>query len=317
MKTSSMIKHAQEYLQFKRKLGYQLYTEGKELFLFARYTDQIGHKGPVTTELAVQWARLPQNADPVYWARRYETVRRFAKHRFLFDSRTEIPPKHLLGSSKRRRTPHIYSDEEIAALLQAASQLNPTNGLRPHTYVTLFGLLLSAGLRISEALNLSQQDVDLKTGILTVKETKFSKSRLVPISPSTVCALRRYSVFRDSYHPGTMSKGFFLSEKGISLNYRQVLYIFMKLRRNLGWTDTDKRPPRIHDFRHSFAVKRLLKWYEEGTDLDQKILALSTYLGHVQVTDTYWYLSAVAELLAVVSQRFEDFVNRQRRRDTL
>lgn len=114
-----------------------------------------------------------------------------------------------------------------------------------------------------------------------------------------------------------MLKGFFLTEKEISTNYRQVLYIFMKLRRHLGWTDTYKRPPRIHDFRHTFAVRRLLKWYEEGADIDQKILALSAYLGHVQVTDTYWYLSAVPELLAVVSQRFENFVNRQRRRDTL
>ncbi len=314
MKTSSMIKHAQEYLKFKRKLGYQLFSEGNELLLFARYADQIGYNGPVTTEIAVRWAKLPQNADPVYWARRYEIVRRFAKHQALFDSRTEIPPKRLLGSSKRRPPPHIYSNEEIAVLLQAASQLKPTNGLHPHTYVTLFCLLLSTGLRISEALNLSRPDVDFKARIITVKKTKFKKSRLVPISPSTSQELHNYSGFRDSYHPGAKTEGFFLTEKGAPLNYRQVLYIFMKLRRDLDWTGTDKRPPRIHDFRHTFTVRRLLKWYEEGRDLDQKILALSTYLGHAQVTDTYWYLSAVPALLAVVSKRFENFANSQSRR---
>lgn len=310
MKKSTMTEQAQQYLEFKRKLGYQLDGEGKELLLFARYADQIGHKGPVTTEIAVLWAKLPKSADPVYWARRYDVVRRFAKHRFLFDSRTEIPPKRLLGSSKRRLSPHIYSDEEIAALLQTASHLKPTDGLHPRTYVTLFGLLVSTGLRISEALNLAREDVDLKTNIITITRTKFKKSRLVPISSSASQALQDYLTFRDACHPGAKAERFFISENGISLNYRQVLYVFINLRPNLGWTDTGKRPPRIHDFRHTFAVRRLLKWVEEGKSLDRKILALSVYLGHAQVTDTYWYLSAVPALLAVVSKRFENFAGR-------
>jgi integrase len=310
MKISTMTEQAQQYLEFKRKLGYQLVGEGKELLLFARYVDQIGHKGPVTTEIAVQWAKLPQNADPVYWARRYEVVRRFAKHRFLFDPRTEIPPKRLLGSSKRRLSPHVYSDEEVVDLLQAASHLKPTNGLHPRTYVTLFGLLVSTGLRISEALNLSREDVDLKTSIITVTRTKFKKSRLVPISSSTSQALQDYLTFRDACHPWAKAERFFVSEKGIALNYRQVLYVFMNLRLHLDWTKTGKRPPRIHDFRHTFAVNRLLKWVEEGKNLDRKIFALSVYLGHAQVTDTYWYLSAVPALLAVISKRFENFARR-------
>jgi integrase len=312
-----MVEQAEEYLKFKRKLGYELRTEGKELLLFARYAEQAGHTGPLTTELVVQWAKLPEDADPVYWARRYNVVRRFAKYRFLFDAHTEIPPKSLLGSEKRRLPPHIYSNDEILSLVQAASQLRPESGLRPHTYVTLFGLLLSTGLRISEALKLSQDDVNLSTGILSIKRTKFRKSRLVPVHPSTVSALRRYSKLRNACHRTIQAKVFFLSEKGTPLNYRQVLYIFTKLRRGLGWTYKYKRPPRIHDFRHTFAVKRLLMWYEEGALLDQKILALSTYLGHVQVTDTYWYLSASPELLAVVSKRFENFAHKEIRRDTL
>lgn len=316
MKTrQSLVEQVQEYLKFKRSCGYQVEVPGKELMLFARHAALTGHKGPLTTEIVVRWAKLPQDADPIYWAKRYNIVRCFAKYRFLFDPDTEIPPKDLLGPSKRRLSPHIYSDGETAALLQAASQLTPTDGLHPRTYVTLFSLLVSTGLRISEALNLSRQDADLETGVLTIKETKFRKSRLVPVHLSTLPALRRYSKFRDSYHPGARSKMFFLAEKGTPLNYRGVLYIFMKLRRELSWRDADKKP-RIHDFRHTFAVRRLLKWYEEGANLDQKILALSTYLGHTQVTDTYWYLSAVPELLAVVSEIFENFATKERRRDT-
>jgi integrase len=312
----SIVEQVQEYLKFKRSCGYELEAPGKELMLFARYAALVGHHGPLTTELVVTWAKLPQDADPCYWANRYNIVRRFAEYRFLFDPATEIPPKDLLGPSKRRLSPHIYSQGEIASFLQAASQLAPTDGLHPRTYVTLFGLLVSTGLRISEALNLSRQDADLRTGVLTIRETKFRKSRLVPVHPSTLQALGRYRKLRDSYHPGTRLKTFFLSGKGTPLNYRGVLYIFLKLSRKLGWRDREKKP-RIHDVRHTFAVRRLLKWYEEGANLDQKILALSTYLGHAQVTDTYWYLSAVPELLAVVSDKFENFAGKERRRNNL
>ena len=312
----SLVEQVQEYLSFKRSCGYQLEAPGKELILFARYATRAGHKGPLTTELVVRWAKLPQDADPCYWANRYNIVRRFTEYRFLFDPAIEIPPKGLLGPSKRRLGPHIYSAGEIAAFLQAASQLAPTNCLHPRTYVTLFGLLLSTGLRISEALNLSCQEADLRTGILTIRETKFRKSRLVPMHPSTLHVLKRYSKLRDSYHPGTRLKTFFLSEKGTPLNYRGVLYVFLKLSCKLGWRDREKKP-RIHDFRHTFSVRRLLKWYEEGANLDQKILALSTYLGHAQVTDTYWYLNAVPELLAIVSDKFEKFATKERRRVTL
>lgn len=310
-----MVEQVQEYLEFKRSCGYQLESPGKELMLFARYATRAGHNGPLTTDLVVRWAKLPQDADPCYWANRYNIVRRFAEYRFLFDPETEIPPKGLLGPSKRRLSPHIYSDREIKAFLQAATQLAPTNGLHPRTYVTLFGLLVSTGLRISEALTFSRQEADLRTGVLTIRETKFRKSRLVPMHPSTLQALKHYRKLRDAYHPGTRSKAFFLSEKGTPLNYRGVLYIFINLSRKLGWRDRDKKP-RIHDFRHTFAVRRLLKWYEEGANLDQKILGLSTYLGHAQVTDTYWYLSAVPELLAIVSEKFENFATYERRRNT-
>jgi integrase len=304
----SMAEQVSQYIQFKRSCGYKFKTQGKELILFAKYAELTGHKGPLTLELAVRWARLPENADRRYWAIRYGHVRRFSQYMILFDTDTEILPKGLLGPSKRRLPPHIYSEGEIAALLKAASNLSPKNGLTSRTYVTLFGLLLSTGLRISEALNLSCETVDLKTGILTIKDTKFKKSRLVPVHPSTLEALRRYMDFKQSYHLKVRSKMVFLNENGTPVNYYGVLYVFIKLSKKLGLRNAGKKP-KIHSMRHSFAARRMLKWYQEGADLNTKILALSTYLGHVEIRDTYWYLSAVPELLAIVSERFENFAN--------
>jgi len=309
----SITEQVNQYIQFKRSCGYKFETQGKELILFARYAELTGHKGPLTLELAVRWAKLPENADRRYWAIRYGHVRRFSQYMILFDPDTEILPKGLLGPSKRRLPPHIYSEGEIEALLKAASNLSPKNGLTSRTYVTLFGLLLSTGLRISEALNLSCENVDLKTGILTIKETKFRKSRLVPVHPSTLEALRRYMGFKQSYHLKVKSKMFFLNENGTPVNYYGVLYVFIKLSRKLGLRNAGKKP-KIHGMRHSFAVRRMLKWYQEGADLDAKILTLSTYLGHVEIRDTYWYLSAVPELLNIVSERFEKFANHKRER---
>ncbi|MHB8279724.1 MAG: tyrosine-type recombinase/integrase [Candidatus Humimicrobiaceae bacterium] len=312
----SIAQQVSQYLQFKRSCGYKFDTQGKELILFARYAKLTGHEGPLTLELAVRWAKFPENADRQYWAIRYDHVRRFGQYIILFDPNTEILPKGLLGPLRRRPSPHIYSEDEIKALLKGASSLTPKNGLTSHTYVTLFGLLLCTGLRISEALNLSCENVDLKTGILTIKETKFKKSRLVPVHPSTLQALRRYVNFRQSYHPKDKSKMFFLNENGTPVNYNGVLYVFIKLSKKLGLRYAGKKP-RIHDMRHSFVARRITKWYQEGADLDVKILSLSTYLGHVEIRDTYWYLSSVPELLNIVSEKFENFANHERERNMI
>jgi integrase len=305
----------EEYLSFRRKLGFELLIEGQELRRFARFADQIGHAGPITTELAVRWSTLPVDADRLYHARRLDMVRRLARYRVLLDPRTEIPPEGLLGPSYRRRQPHIYSDEEITALLRAAAELGPAGGLRPHTYATLFGLLDSTGLRVSEALALARHHVDLEAGIITVAAGKFHRSRLVPLHSSAVQVLRAYADRRDRYRyrKTVCSDAFFLSEFGTSLKYHKVLLTFIDLRNQLGWkTGQSGRPPRIHDLRHRFAVRRLLRWYEEGVAIDRKIASLSTYLGHVKVSDTYWYLTAVPELLAVPAARFEQAACAQR-----
>jgi len=308
MNKQTTVALVEEYLALRRGLGYALHIEGAELLRFARYADQKGCYGVVTTDLALEWAKLPQQADPLYWARRLDVVRRFAKYRRLFDPETEVPAKGLLGPSYRRPQPYIYSHDDVRRLMQQASLLGPAGGLRPKTYQTLFGLLATTGLRISEALRLKRTDVDKQRNLLTVVGTKFKKTRLVPIHRSTAEALERYSATRDSYHRNPRSENFFLTERGTSLKYLKVLMTFLTLRHQLGWETTGKPFPTIHGLRHSFAVRCLIGWYREGRDVDRKIAALSTYLGHSKVTDTYWYLTATPELLSLSTERFERFV---------
>jgi integrase len=297
-----------EYLVVRRGLGFDLDTPGWQLMDFARYADRIGHRGHMTTDLAVQWALSSRSSDPAQAVRRLSAVRSFARYRAVFDSATEIPPTGLLGRLPRRKPPHIYSAGEIAALLHQAHRLLPRRGLRPHTYVALFSLLASTGLRLSEACHLLPRDVDLDSGILTVRESKFRKSRLIPLHPTATHALIRYAAHRDAGRAPAGSAAFFRTDAAPALTRPAVEKTFTRLRHRLGWTAEGRaRRPRIHELRHTFAVRRLLRWAEEPADVDRKVLALATYLGHAKVSDTYWYLSAIPELMAVTAQRFERF----------
>jgi integrase len=308
MSHPTMLDWAEQYVSYRRDLGCQFRIEGQELLRFARWADQSGHIGPVTTELALQWAAMAKECSPLYRARRLEVVRCFARHRAIFDPRTEIPPDRLLGPAHRRTTPYIYSPRQIGQLLIAAGVLTPRKGLRPRTYRALLGLLACAGLRISEALHLTRSDVDLQEGLLTVTNSKFHKSRLLPLHPSAAAELRRYVRFRDGYHPAPPSPAFFLSERGRALAYSTVRTTFRGICRGLALpAGPSGREPRLHDLRHTFACRRILSWYEQGVDVDHAIAALSTYLGHRKVTDTYWYLTGIPELMAVVAKRFEQF----------
>ena len=237
-------------------------------------------------------------------------VRQFARHRALVDPTTEVPPVGFLGRIPRRPPPHIYSESEVAALLQQASRLLPRHGLRPATYVAYFALLVSTGLRLSEACRLTTDDVDRVNGILTIRKTKFRKSRLVPLHPTTTQALARYANRRDACRAAPRSEYFFRTEHSPRLGRDAVEKTFGRIKQRLGWTGHGRtRQPRIHDLRHTFVTRRLLGWYQNGADVDHKILALATYLGHAKVTDTYWYCTAVPELLASTSQRFERFTH--------
>jgi integrase len=230
--------------------------------------------------------------------------------------RSILPPRSpragLFGRVTRRSQPHIYSDAEITALLKECGRLQPRYGLRPRTYVALFSLLASTGLRLSEACHLHRHDVDLCKGLLTIREGKFRKSRLVPLHPTAVQALTGYVARHDACRGAQRSEFFFHTDRTPALKRATVEKTFSRLRDRLGWTMHGRaRRPRIHDLRHTFAVRRLLRWYEEGVEASQKILVLATYLGHAKVTDTYWYLSAVPELMAVTAQRFEHLAQPQ------
>lgn len=295
----------EEYLALRRRLGYSLVSQGRYLLAFARHADLVAADGPLTVELAVQWATSGRSSDPSAAARRLAVVRGFARHRALFDPATEVPPVGPLGPRYRRKPPHIYSASEIGALLRTAAELRPRGGLRSRTFVTLFGLLAATGLRVSEARRLTCRDVDLVAGVVTVREGKFRKSRLVPLSPTGLAALRQYAVDRDHRRAAPRSECFFRTERLSALSRMAVQMTFAKLRRHLGWTAEGRaRVPRLQDLRHTFVVRRVQEWYEQDVDVDLRMAHLATYLGHAKVTDTYWYLTAVPELMALSARRF-------------
>lgn len=306
---TSMTQLAQEYIAFRRHLGYQIRIEGQQLLVFARWADRIGHRGPLTTDLALRWARLPRNAAPLYWARRLEVVRCFARHRAITDPRTQVPPQRLLGPAHGRRAPYIYSLRQVQQLLACAERLAPRGGLRPRTYRTLFGLLSCSGLRISEALKLRRQDVDLERGLLRINPSKFFPLRTLPLHPTTRAELHRYAHIRDRCYPLADASTFFLSQTGRPLAYSTVRITFQRICQRQGWVARSGQPaPRLHDLRHTFACWNLLRWYRQGKDVEHAILNLSHYLGHRKITDTYWYLTGTPELLAIASRRFASSV---------
>jgi len=311
---TDMRSRVEAYLAYRRKLGYRLKVEGQMLLNFARYADETAHGQPLTTDLALSWAKLPEEASRLYWARRLEVVRCFAKHLGIFEPRTEIPGNRILGPAHRRIQPYIYSQSETERLHAAARALLPVGGLRPRTYATLIGLLASTGLRPSEAFNLRSDDADLAKGILTIRKTKFHKTRLVPLHTTATRALRDYVRFRNGYVAKLDPAGvLLLGEGGAPPSRSTVYYTFRQLcavsaiRR----TDGIERTPRLYDLRHTFACRRLIAWHQERIDVDHAIAALSTYLGHVKVTDTYWYLTGIPELFTVTGAKFERYACRK------
>jgi len=296
MKTTMLAKVG-AYLAHRRALGFQLKNEGLRLLEFARYADALGHRGPLTTRLALDWACRPQAADRLYWARRLEIVRTFAKHLLLTEPRTQIPPRHLLGPAHRRRSPHLYSSAQIQHLLRRAGQLR--GRLRPYTWQTLIGLLACTGLRISEAMRLERDDVDWNQSLLIIRESKYGKTRLVPLHPTALPPLRNYARRRQELFP--RARYFFVSEKGTRLTYSPIEATFSQLRQGIPYR---RRPPRLHDLRHTMASRVLERWQSSRRGATNRILTLSRFLGHAQVEDTYWYLTALPHLLSEAAQRF-------------
>jgi integrase/recombinase XerD len=298
---SALDGHAADYLRLRRALGFKLERAGRLLPQLAAYLDAAG-AATVTSELAIAWARLPERAQPAHWAQRLAIARGFARYLQTIDPAAEVPPPGVFPARRHRPAPYLWSHSEVCRLLEAARRLRPR--LRAATCEALFGLLSASGMRIGEAIGLARDDVDLTAGVITIREAKFDRSRLVPLHPSVTQALACYAAERDRLCPRPRSRAFFLSSAGTALDRSGVGKVFRKITTAIG-VRTATVHPRVHDLRHSFAVETLIRWHRCGISADENIAALSTYLGHISPADTYWYLSASPELMALAAERLQ------------
>lgn len=297
----------QEYIDLRRVLGYKMHCEGLLLPRFVSFMEERRAEH-ISTRLALEWAQHAP-VQPAECARRLCFVRGFARHRSATDSRTEIPPIGLLPHRSTRARPHLYTEDEIRRLMDAALELPvtwPSTPLRPWVFHGLIGLLSVTGMRLSEALNLELADVDLDHAVLTIRGAKFGQWRLVPIHPSTRAVLADYMERREQFFRHPVSTYLFVSRRGTRLDGGHVRRTFYTLSHNTGLRALGaSQGPRLHDFRHRFAVQTLTRWYKSDMDPGRQMPLLSTYLGHVCVAGTYWYLSGNPELMAQAMTRLE------------
>lgn len=293
-----------DYLALRRSLGHELAEAHWLLPDFVAYLDAHGAR-TVTIEAALAWAQQsPSGRVTSVGPRRMTAARGFARYLAGIDADTEVPPLGLMPHRQRWRRPFIYSTGDIDAIMAQVRQ-SIVSPLRAATYETLIGLLAASGLRVGEAIKLDRCDVDWTGGVLLIRESKFGKSRLVPLQASSIKALKDYALLRDELQPQPKGPSFFVSLKRKRLLYAVVGQTFRRLTDTAGVGAGAPSAPRLHDLRHTFAVRTLLGWYRAGEDVQAKIPALSTYLGHREPACTYWYLSAAPELLALAAARQE------------
>jgi integrase len=301
----SLREGAEDYLALRRGLGFKLKRPARFVRNFVESLEKRGETR-ITTQLALEWATQPQHLQPSEWAARLSGVRAFARYWSSIDVATEIPPEGLLPFRAPRPRPYLYSELEVQRILEEARSMPAQFSLQPLTYHCLFGLLAVTGLRISEALNLECRDVNWAEGVLTIRTSKFGKSRLVPLHSTTKDVLSDYALQRIQRFPDRPTSAFFPSRTGAHLDPGQVRRTFYRISRQLGIRGASaSHGPRIHDFRHRFAVETLLRWYRSGEDVKRRLPILSTYIGHSHVTDTYWYLSNTPELMAAAGDCLE------------
>ena len=294
---------AEDYLQMRRALGYKLESQGQLLFAFVGYLEQA-QAATVTIELAVTWATEPAGADPVWWAKRLSVARQFIRYLQTIDPACEVPPARLLPYRARRATPYPYTPEQIAALMRAADGLPLP--LQAITYRTLIGLLAVSGLRVGEAIGLDRGDIDDHEALVRVINSKFGKSREVPLDSSAMRALAGYRQRRDQLCPRPACEAFFVSTAGTRLHAANVRRVFNRLVGVVGLTPRSARcRPTLHSLRHRFAVSTLLDWHRAGVDAHARLPWLATYMGHTEPANTFWYMTATPELLALVAERLE------------
>jgi len=303
MKT--LAKAVRDYLALRRGLGFKLVRHEAELQEFVSFLARK-RSSRITVALALEWATRHARQKPAEWAARLSAVRGFARHWSATDPSTEVPPLGLLPYRPARAQPYFYSDHEIRQLLGAAKTRPSIYPLHCWTYYCLFGLLAVTGLRLGEALNLRTEDLDWSEGMLTIRGAKFGKSRLVPLHASTCKVLADYAKRRDDIFRGRKEGYFLVNKNGNRLDKGAVHRTFYALSRQIGLrVPSASHGPRLHDFRHRLAIQTLVQWYRSGQDVERLLPVLSTYLGHVHVTDTYWYLSACPELMGLARERME------------
>jgi len=302
----SLQDHLRQYVAARRVLGTQLREPARTLSGFIRFLARKKSKF-ITTSLALEWSQQSKNVQRATWARKLSMVRQFARWLSVIEPRHQVPPPRLLNVRHRRNKPHIYSDQEIARLMAAAAALKSPRGMRGLTLVTLIGLLAATGLRPGEAGALENQDVNLEAGVLVIRESKFGKSRLVPVHKSVVTVLGKYARERNGTFSLPCCSAFFVSERGTPLDLGAVRSWFCKVSRSCGLRKGPEgkrcgRGPRLQDMRHTFATKRLMEWYRTGSNVPVQMPKLAAYLGHSSVACTYWYIEAVPELLELATE---------------
>jgi len=306
---STMLKKVEQYVIHKRSMGYIFKTDSKHLRSFAHYADRHAPGQSLTVDLALRWATAPKGTARSYHARRLTVLRTFARYLAIFDSRTEIPPQRLLGPSVQRVPPHLYTPQEITALIQKSLTYRPSLRHDPYTGLrnaTVIGLLACTGLRVGEALAFQSRDVDLTQGLLTVRCSKNLPMRLVPITSCTIDHLRQYQEARDKrFGPSGDTDAFFRSLRGGNVAYVTMKVAFRRLCQRIGLQKAWGRNPRLRELRHTFASNHLLRAYREHRDIDNAVHDLSIYLGHANLAHTYWYISAVPALLEHSVNRFK------------
>jgi integrase/recombinase XerD len=296
-------KNLREYIDLRRALGFRLRKHERRLsefitFLEARRTDHI------TTKLAIAWAMESSKGHKHSCFERLSFIRSFATYVSSMDARTEIPPTGTIRRPAIALRPYIYTREEIGRLMAAARNLFSPHKLRCHTYYHLIGLLATTGMRSGEAVRLANSDVDLAEGLVTIRESKFGKSRVVPLHSTTVKSLAAYKARRDAFLNKVEAPRFFISESRGPISSPHES--FREIRWAAGLEETRNRiPPRMHDLRHTFAVQTLLAWYRNGADVERNLPILSTFLGHSHIANTYWYLTSTPELLGAACERLE------------
>lgn len=298
---SALSGHVEDYLRLRRALGYRLERAGELLPQLVVHLEAAGSQ-TLTTELAISWARLPAKARPNHWAARLTVARGFARYLQSVDPATEVPPAGVFPARRSRPAPYLWSEKDIGRLLHSARVLRPR--LRAATHETLFGLLAVSGMRVGETIGLDRGDVNFDAGVITIRHAKFDRPRLVALHPSTTAALHSYATERDRLCPAPGSTAFFVSGVGTRLNRSVVAKVLRQLTTDLGLRTATVHPT-AHQLRHSFAVRTLIDWQRSGVNVEEHIAVLSTYLGHVSPADTYWYLSASPELMALAAARLD------------